>query len=150
MRVPLELDHEQTVLATALYYPATAIPLLRDGGLRPAHFSRRSHGIIWRTILEMAQEGRNVNCLSVARALPEPLGDRDGHLYLCALVASALFFDEGNLRFHARQITESHAARDWWPSMTEAEKRENNRLHNIYVNRLIERLRPIWAAEGIV
>jgi len=85
--LPKNLEAEQVVLGSAILEPEGMVPVLMEK-LRPEHFYRRAHRIIFRAIRELFERGEPADIVAVANRLLEK-GDMEragGRIYLNELL----------------------------------------------------------------
>ena len=85
--LPKNIEAEQVVLGSALLEPEGTVPLLVEK-LRPEHFYRRTHRVIFRTIRELFERGEPADIVAVANRLDEKeeMETAGGRLYLNELL----------------------------------------------------------------
>ncbi|MEA3356437.1 MAG: replicative DNA helicase [Candidatus Bipolaricaulota bacterium] len=85
--LPKNLEAEQVVLGSTILEPEGMVPVLMEK-LRPEHFYRRAHRIIFRAIRELFERGEPADIVAVANRLLER-GDMEqagGRIYLNELL----------------------------------------------------------------
>ena len=85
--LPKNIEAEQIVLGSALLEPEGTVPMLVEK-LRPEHFYRRTHRVIFRTIRELFERGEPADIVTVANRLDEKqeIETAGGRLYLNELL----------------------------------------------------------------
>jgi replicative DNA helicase len=85
--LPKNVEAEQIVLGSALLEPEGTVPVLIEK-LRPEHFYRRTHRVIFRTIRELFERGEPADIVAVANRLEEKeeMENAGGRLYLNELL----------------------------------------------------------------
>jgi len=85
--LPKNLEAEQIVLGSALLEPEGTVPILLER-LRPEHFYRRSHRVIFRVIRELFDRGEPADIVAVANRLEErgEMEKAGGRMYLNELL----------------------------------------------------------------
>lgn len=68
---PHSIEHEQSAIGSILLTPAALGPITVDVGLRPEHFYRRRHELVFRAILEVADRGAIAEPTTVTERLRE-------------------------------------------------------------------------------
>lgn len=68
--LPKNIEAEQIVLGSALLEPEETVPIILER-LRPEHFYRRSHRVIFRVIRELFDRGEPADIVAVANRLEE-------------------------------------------------------------------------------
>jgi replicative DNA helicase len=68
--VPRNIEAEQVVLGSAILEPEGAVPILLEQ-LRPEHFYRQAHRVIFRVIRELFDNGKPADIVTVANRLEE-------------------------------------------------------------------------------
>jgi replicative DNA helicase len=103
---PHDLDAEASVLGAILLGGAKLIDsLVTEEGLRPEHFYRSEHGLIFRAMLKLEREGDGIDPLTVAGELGNSYLPNGGRAELDRLtgVVPAV----GNVRSYARTVREN-------------------------------------------
>lgn len=115
LRVPRNQEAEQLVLGAALLEPEEVVPTLADR-LKPEHFYYRAHQIIYRTILDLFEDGGHADAVAVANRLEEKgqLSKVGGRSYLAEIVGQVTTITAVD---HYAGIIEDKALRRW---LTEA------------------------------
>jgi replicative DNA helicase len=85
--IPKNIEAEQVVLGSAILEPEETIPVLIDK-LRPEHFYRRAHRVIFRTIRDLFDRGEPSDIVSLANRLEEQgnMTKVGGRIYLNELL----------------------------------------------------------------
>jgi replicative DNA helicase len=85
--LPKNLEAEQVVLGSAILEPEGMVPILMEK-LRPEHFYRRAHRIIFRAIRELFERGEPADIVAVANRLLErgEMERAGGRIYLNELL----------------------------------------------------------------
>jgi len=85
--LPKNLEAEQVVLGSVLLEPEGTMPILLET-LRPEHFYRRSHRIVFRAIRELFDRGEPADIVAVANRLEEKdeIDKAGGRVYLNELL----------------------------------------------------------------
>ncbi len=85
--IPKNIEAEQVVLGSAILEPEETIPILIDK-LRPEHFYRRAHRVIFRTIRDLFDRGEPSDIVSLANRLEEQgnMTKVGGRIYLNELL----------------------------------------------------------------
>src|SRR5690242_4613089 len=66
---PHNLEAEQSVLGAILLADTTLYGLVINEGLRPEHFYREQHATVYRAMLELYEESREIDVLTVTEQL---------------------------------------------------------------------------------
>lgn len=87
LHIPRNQEAEQLVLGAALLEPEEVIPMVADR-LRPEHFYFRAHQVIYRTILDLFEQGEHADAVAVANRLEEKgqLSKVGGRSYLAEMI----------------------------------------------------------------
>lgn len=111
LRVPRNPEAEQLVLGAAMLEPEEVVPLLAER-LTPDHFYSRAHHLIFRTILDLFEEGVHPDPVAVANRLEErgQLSKVGGRSYLADLVGGVTTTAAVE---HYAAIVEEKALRRW-------------------------------------
>jgi replicative DNA helicase len=102
---PQNLDAESSVLG-AILLSHTTLPAVVGSGVRPEHFYRPTHGLIYAAMLELHDAGRGIDLLTLTEHLRSTgrLEDIGGKAKVELLAGSVP--DVGNLRDYARIVVE--------------------------------------------
>jgi replicative DNA helicase len=105
---PHNLEAEQSVLGAILLADTTLYGLVINEGLKPEHFYREQHATIYAAMLELYEESREIDVLTVAEQLRQAgqLDQVGGPAMVDALAGAAPA--AGNVREYAR-IVQSNA-----------------------------------------
>jgi replicative DNA helicase len=105
---PHNLEAEQSVLGAILLADTTLYGLVIGEGLKPEHFYREQHATIYRAMLALYQESREIDVLTVTEQLRATgkLGEVGGAAMVDAVAGAAPA--AGNVREYAR-IVQSNA-----------------------------------------
>lgn len=105
---PHNLEAEQSVLGAILLADTTLYGLVINEGLKPEHFYREQHAAIYRAMLELYEESREIDVLTVTEQLRQAgqLDQVGGPAMVDALAGAAPA--AGNVREYAR-IVQSNA-----------------------------------------
>jgi len=105
---PHNLEAEQSVLGAILLADTTLYGLVINEGLKPEHFYREQHATIYRAMLELYEESREIDVLTVGEQLRQAgkLDQVGGPAMVDALAGAAPA--AGNVREYAR-IVQSNA-----------------------------------------
>jgi replicative DNA helicase len=105
---PHNLEAEQSVLGAILLADTTLYGLVINEGLKPEHFYREQHATIYRAMLELYEESREIDVLTVGEQLRQAgkLDEVGGPAMVDALAGAAPA--AGNVREYAR-IVQSNA-----------------------------------------
>lgn len=105
---PHNLEAEQSVLGAILLADTTLYGLVINEGLKPEHFYREQHATVYRAMLELYEESREIDVLTVAEQLRQSgqLEQVGGPAMVDALAGAAPA--AGNVREYAR-IVQSNA-----------------------------------------
>jgi replicative DNA helicase len=105
---PHNLEAEQSVLGAILLADTTLYGLVINEGLKPEHFYREQHASIYRAMLELYEESREIDVLTVTEQLRQAgqLDQVGGPAMVDALAGAAPA--AGNVREYAR-IVQSNA-----------------------------------------
>jgi replicative DNA helicase len=105
---PHNLEAEQSVLGAILLADTTLYGLVINEGLKPDHFYREQHGTIYRAMLDLYEESREIDVLTVTEQLRQAgqLDQVGGPAMVDALAGAAPA--AGNVREYAR-IVQSNA-----------------------------------------
>jgi replicative DNA helicase len=105
---PHNLEAEQSVLGAILLADTTLYGLVINEGLKPEHFYREQHGTIYRAMLQLYEESREIDVLTVTEQLRQAgeLERVGGPAMVDALAGAAPA--AGNVREYAR-IVQSNA-----------------------------------------
>jgi replicative DNA helicase len=111
LRVPRNEEAEQLVLGAALLEPDEVIPMVADR-LKPEHFYFRAHQIIYRTLLDLFEEGEHADAVAVANRLEErgQLAKVGGRSYLGEMMGRVTTITAVD---HYAGIIEDKALRRW-------------------------------------
>jgi replicative DNA helicase len=101
---PHDLEAEQSVLGAVLLSDTAMPALVLDAELLPEHFYREAHGLIWRAMVELHQEGEPVDTLTLydrlrSDRLIKRVGGRQAIDVLSGSVPSV-----GNVRAYAKTV----------------------------------------------
>jgi replicative DNA helicase len=101
---PHNLEAEQSVLGAILLADTTLYGLVINEGLRPEHFYREQHATVYRAMLELYEESREIDVLTVTEQLRQQgkLEDVGGAAMVDALAGAAPA--AGNVREYARIV----------------------------------------------
>jgi replicative DNA helicase len=85
--LPKNIEAEQVVIGSALLEPEGTVPILLEK-LRPEHFYRRTHRVIFRTIRDLFERGEPADIVAVANRLEEKeeIENAGGRMYLNELL----------------------------------------------------------------
>lgn len=108
---PQDLDAEQSVLGAILLSDSVLNRVAADAGLRPEHFYRPSHGLIYGAMLALAELGEPIDSLTLRDALGrrgelDAIGGRAAIDLLSAAVPTV-----GHVRRYAEIVVELATAR---------------------------------------
>ncbi|HNR23828.1 MAG TPA: replicative DNA helicase [Candidatus Bipolaricaulis anaerobius] len=111
LHVPRNEEAEQLVLGAALLEPDEVIPTVADR-LKPEHFYFRAHQIIYRTLLDLFEEGEHADAVAVANRLEErgQLAKVGGRSYLGEMMGRVTTITAVD---HYAGIIEDKALRRW-------------------------------------
>lgn len=111
LHVPRNEEAEQLVLGAALLEPDEVIPTVADR-LKPEHFYFRAHQIIYRTLLDLFEEGEHADAVAVANRLEErgQLAKVGGRSYLVEMMGRVTTITAVD---HYAGIIEDKALRRW-------------------------------------
>jgi len=101
---PHNLEAEQSVLGAILLADTTLYGLVINEGLKPEHFYREQHATVYRAMLELYEESREIDGLTVTEQLRQAgkLDEVGGAAMVDALAAAAPA--AGNVREYARIV----------------------------------------------
>jgi replicative DNA helicase len=101
---PHNLEAEQSVLGAILLADTTLYGLVINEGLRPEHFYREQHASVYRAMLELYEESREIDVLTVTEQLRQQgkLDGVGGAAMVDALAGAAPA--AGNVREYARIV----------------------------------------------
>jgi replicative DNA helicase len=101
---PHNLEAEQSVLGAILLADTTLYGLVINEGLRPEHFYREQHATVYRAMLELYEESREIDVLTVTEQLRQQgkLDEVGGAAMVDALAGAAPA--AGNVREYARIV----------------------------------------------
>jgi replicative DNA helicase len=101
---PHNLEAEQSVLGAILLADTTLYGLVINEGLRPEHFYRQQHATVYRAMLELYEESREIDVLTVTEQLRQAgkLEEVGGAAMVDALAGAAPA--AGNVREYARIV----------------------------------------------
>jgi replicative DNA helicase len=101
---PHNLEAEQSVLGAILLADTTLYGLVINEGLRPEHFYREQHATVYRAMLDLYEESREIDVLTVTEQLRQAgkLDEVGGAAMVDALAGAAPA--AGNVREYARIV----------------------------------------------
>jgi replicative DNA helicase len=101
---PHNLEAEQSVLGAILLADTTLYGLVINEGLKPEHFYREQHAAVYRAMLELYEESREIDVLTVTEQLRQSgkLEEVGGPAMVDALAGAAPA--AGNVREYARIV----------------------------------------------